>query len=208
MKGNELDPSCREEPLIGLHQGLAILGHWLSAKPDGFRDSGKCLTGAGRSVEDEVHGGDRHGLLAAFAGVRGSICLKRRGGGFVEGNPEESLYVQPVLRLPLPVVAHDAEEHGEDVSEAAIIRCHVGRGFDEELPPPPRELLPGLVDPRDLDGSRLSGAHHGQRRKQDVEALSISQRYGASVLQGLERIERLRQGFFRVLAGPDQPTDD
>ena len=159
MEGDELDPSCCEELLIGLHQRLAILGHWLSAKPDGLRGSGKRLTGAGRSVKDEVHGGNRHGPLSAFAGVGRSICLRRCAGGLVEGDPEESLYVQPILWLPLPVVPHDFEELGEDGREAAIIRCHVGRGFDEELLS--RELVPGLVEPRDLEGTCLAGAHHG-----------------------------------------------
>ena len=62
----------------------------------------------------------------------GSVC-GLLGGGVVEGDPEESLQVQPVLRLPLPVVAYDAEEFGEYVREAAIIRSHVGCFFDEEL---------------------------------------------------------------------------
>ena len=168
-------------------------GHWLSAKPDGLLRSGKRLTGAGRSVEDEV-------------GDEGCICLERLDGVLVEGDPEESLHVQPVLRLPLPVVAHDAEEFGEDVREAAIVRCHVGRGFDEELFS--RELVPGLVDPRDLEGGCFVGVHHGQRRKQDVDALAIGQRCSASRLYGAERIKCLRQGFFWGLPGLDQPPDD
>ena len=62
--------------------------------------------------------------------------------------------------------------------------------------------------PRNLEGSRLPGAHHGQRRKQDVDPLAIGQRCSASLLQGVERIKRLRKGFLCGLDGPDQPPDD
>ena len=68
-----------------------------------------------------VGGENRHGSLSLFAGVGGYNNLKRLGGVLVEGDPEESLYVQPVLRLPLPFVAHDVEEFGKEIREAAII---------------------------------------------------------------------------------------
>ena len=91
MKGDELDPSRREEPPIRLHQRIAIIGHWFSAKPDGLLGSGKRLAGTGWSVEDEVHGGNRHGPLSVFDGVGRRFCLRWLGGGVVEGDPEESL---------------------------------------------------------------------------------------------------------------------